>query len=90
MLPFQIPGSPELMDVTLEGLRKHRAVVWQRHGLVTRCEGDIRKAGDMVEFIEAAARYEYMNLINPHSVEGLSDENLRGISKRLHLKQEYF
>ena len=90
MLPFQVPGSPEMMAVTLAGLRRHRAVVWGRHGLVTRCAGSIRKAGDMVEYIETAAHYEYLNLSNPQPVEGLSDEDLRRVAERYNIRQEYF
>ena len=90
MLPFQVPGSTEMMHVTLAGLRRHRAVVWARHGLVTRCGGGIRKAGDMVEYIETAAHYEYLNLLNPHPVEGLSDEELRRVAERFNLRQGFF
>ena len=34
-IPFEIPGSPELMRATLASLQKYRLVVWQKHGSVS-------------------------------------------------------
>ncbi len=90
MLPFQVPGSPELMAGTLEGLRIHRAVVWQRHGIVTRSDESVRKAGDLVEYAETAANFEYINLLSPNPVEGLSDEDIRRVCKQFGVKSIYF
>ena len=90
MLPFQVPGSLELMAATLEGLRNHRAVVWQRHGIVTRSDESVRKAGDLVEYAETAAHFEYINLLSPHPVEGLSDNDLVKVCTQFGVKQTFF
>jgi rhamnulose-1-phosphate aldolase len=90
LLPFQVPGSLELMAATLEGLRNHRAVVWQRHGIVTRSDDSVHKAGDLVEYAETAAHFEYINLLNPHPVEGLSDEEIVRVCQQFNVKQTYF
>lgn len=86
MLPYRIPGSAEQMQVTLEGLRKHRAVVWQRHGVVTRSDASIQKAADLIEYAETAARYEYMNLQAGEPCSGLTNDELRNICAAFNLE----
>lgn len=79
MLPFQVPGSAELMEATRAAMAVHRLVVWQRHGVVSRSEVSLIKAADLVEYAEAAARYEYMNLQAGEPSAGLSEDDLRRI-----------
>lgn len=90
VLPFQMPGSLEQTVVTVEGMRTHRAVVWRRHGIVTRADSSVGKAGDLVEYAEAAAQYEYLNLQAGEPTAGLSDDDLRLICTRLKIEQTFF
>jgi len=90
VLPFKMHGSPEQMAATVAGLREHRAVIWRRHGIVTRADASIGKAADLVEYAEAAARYEYLNLQSGSPGTGLSDEELRMIARRLGIDQHFF
>jgi rhamnulose-1-phosphate aldolase len=50
----------------------------------------VRKAGDLVEYAETAAHFEYINLLSPHPVEGLSDEDLRRICAQFGVIQNFF
>jgi len=59
---FQVPGSPGQMAATVEALARSSAVVWAKHGIVTRSDVSATQAADLVEYIEAAATYEVMNL----------------------------
>lgn len=90
LLPFEIPGSPELMAATLEGLHRYRAVVWQRHGIVTRSEASVQKAGDLVEYAETAAHFEYLNLQLGEPSEGLSDIQMCRICANYGIQQDFF
>jgi len=90
MLPFQVPGSEEQMRVSVDALARHRAVIWARHGIVTRGDSGPAKAGDLVEYAEAAARYEYLNLVAGEPSSGLSDDEIRLICDRLHIQQDFF
>ena len=90
MLPFEVPGSPALMHATLAGLRTHRAVIWQRHGIVARSDHSARKASDLIEYAETAAHYEYLNLLNPRPGEGLSADELRRVCARFEIRQDFF
>jgi rhamnulose-1-phosphate aldolase len=90
MLPFQMPGSPEQAAITSAAMSVYRAVVWQRHGIITRAEGSVHKAGDLVEYAETAARYEYLNLQAGEPSTGLSDAELRLICERWQIEQSIF
>jgi rhamnulose-1-phosphate aldolase len=90
MLPFQVPGSPEQQVVTTAALGRYRGVVWAHHGIVTRADNSVGKAGDLVEYAEAAARYEYLNLAAHEPSSGLSPAEMRQICERLGIEQTYF
>jgi len=90
LIPFRVPGSPELMQGTVEGLRKHRIVVWCKHGVVARSEISIKRASDRVEYAEAAAHYEYLDLANRKMADGLSPEEIREICRVWSIEQNIF
>lgn len=90
MLPFQMPGSSDQMRVTTDALATYRGVVWARHGIVTRSDAGVGKAGDLVEYAEAAAHYEYLNLQVGERSSGLADAEMRLICERLDIDQRYF
>jgi len=78
------------MADTMAGLQIFRAVVWSKHGIVTRSDENVRKAGDLVEYAETAAHFEYLNLQLGRPVEGLSDEELHEICRHNGISQKYF
>jgi rhamnulose-1-phosphate aldolase len=78
-VPFLIPGSPELMAATVTALRSHRVALWAKHGVMARSDLSVKRASDRIEYAEAGARYEYMNLANGEMGEGLSPEEIRAI-----------
>jgi rhamnulose-1-phosphate aldolase len=90
MVPFYVPGSPELMAATMESLRAHRVVVWSKHGVVARSELSVKRATDRIEYAETAAHYEYMNLVNNSMADGLSTEEIQEICRRLEVRQSIF
>jgi rhamnulose-1-phosphate aldolase len=89
-VPFRIPGSPELMQATLESLRKHRIVIWAKHGVMARSDVSVKRAGDRVEYAEVAAKYEYLNLSVGEIGEGLTVEEIRAICKTFNIQQNIF
>jgi len=90
MVPFQVPGSAALEEATVASLRLHRIVVWCKHGVVARSDLSIKRAADRVEYAEAAASYEYLDLVNHSAAEGLTPEEVRAICKAFDIKQEIF
>ncbi len=89
-IPFRIPGSPELMAANVECLRKHRIVIWAKHGVMARSDVSVKRAADRVEYAETSAKYEYLNLTVGEAGQGLSAEELRTICKTFDIKQKIF
>ena len=79
VLPFMLPGSDTLMAANVESLRRHRIVVWGKHGVMARSDVSVTRAVDRIEYAEAAARYEYMDLVAGGRGEGLTIEEMRSI-----------
>jgi len=89
-IPFRLPGSSELMSDTVELLRKHRIVIWAKHGVMARSDVSVKRAADRVEYAEAAAKYEYLNLSAGEIAKGLSVEEIREICKTFNVQQNIF
>lgn len=89
-VPFRTPGSRELMAATVEALASHRIIVWARHGVVARSEVSVLKAADLVEYVEAAARYEYLNIAAGEPTSGLTTGELLAICGSLGITQTVF
>jgi rhamnulose-1-phosphate aldolase len=79
ILPFMVPGSDELMAANVASLRRHRIVVWSKHGVMARSDVSVTRAVDRIEYAEAGARYEYMDLVAGGKGEGLTREEMRAI-----------
>jgi rhamnulose-1-phosphate aldolase len=89
-IPFRIPGSPELMSGNVESLRKHRIVIWAKHGVMARSDVSVKRAADRVEYAETAAKYECLNLSVGEIAEGLSVDEIRAICTTFRIKQNIF
>jgi rhamnulose-1-phosphate aldolase len=90
LAPFKLPGSPDLMKANVELLRKHRIVVWAKHGVMARSDVSVKRAADRVEYAETGAKYEYLNLTVGEIGEGLSTEEMRAICKAFDVQQNIF
>lgn len=90
VVPFQVPGSAALMQATVASLRTHRIVVWCKHGVVARSDISIKRAADRVDYAEAAAQYEYLDLANHNMADGLSPDEIRAICAAWSIDQKIF
>ena len=79
VLPFMVPGSAQLMEANIAGLRTHRVVLWGKHGVMARSDISVTRAADRIEYAETAARYEYMDLLAGGRAEGLSGDEMRAV-----------
>jgi rhamnulose-1-phosphate aldolase len=89
VLPFETPGSHAQAAATAEAMHIYSAVVWARHGVIVRDE-DVRHTADLIEYAEAAAHYEYLNVQAGEPSSGLSDDELRRMCQQLGIKQTMF
>ncbi len=78
-LPFMVPGSAELMENNVAGLRDHQIVLWAKHGVMARSDASPLGACDKIEYAETGALYEYKNLATGGRGQGLSDQELRRV-----------
>ncbi len=90
IVPFQLPGSAALMQATTESLRRHRIVVWSKHGVMARSDVSIKRAADRVEYAETAAKYEFLNLQLGEPAQGLTPEEIRAICAAFDVNQDIF
>jgi rhamnulose-1-phosphate aldolase len=78
---FQVPGSPGQMKATVAALARSSAVVWAKHGIVTRSDTSATQAADLVEYLEAAAYYEVMNLGMGSPAHGLESDERSAVAQ---------
>lgn len=90
VLPFIMPGSAELMESSLRALRKHKVIIWGKHGVLARSDVSVKRACDIVEYVETGARYECMNLRLGEIAEGLTAAQVRAIAATLGFHQSVF
>jgi len=90
VLPFLLPGSAQLMEATLESMKTHQVVLWSKHGLIVRSDHSVKKAVDLIEYLETAARFEYMNFANHDTADGLSNEEMRTFCDTYGIRQSIY
>ena len=89
-VPFLVPGSGELVVATRAALKHRQLAVWSRHGIMARSDGSVMHACDLIEYAEAAARYEYLNLAAGEPAKGLTADEIRAICKSANVEQSIF
>jgi rhamnulose-1-phosphate aldolase len=80
IVPFLTPGSNALMQATVEQLREHALALWCKHGVMARADSSLDHAVDLIEYVEAAAHYEYLDLAAGSPADGLTPDELQAIS----------
>ena len=81
-----VPGSRMLMEANVESLRRHRIVLWSKHGVMSRSDVSVTRAVDRIEYAETAARFEYMDLVNGERAEGLTLDEMRAVVEIFEVK----
>jgi rhamnulose-1-phosphate aldolase len=89
VLPFETPGTVEQGLMTADALREHRLVVWAQHGVIARSTLGPQAAADLVDYAEAAATYEVLDLNAGRPADGLSLDQLRTIAQRFGVSPDY-
>lgn len=79
-IPFVLPGSVELGAATIPALKKHRVVIWQKHGTLA-VGPDPHSAFDLVDTLEKAARIWLDCRAAGFDPEGLSPLEVQEIAR---------
>lgn len=87
---FRAPGTMRLTEETLRALGNHEFVIWARHGAVARSHKSFMNAYDLIEYIETAATYEYMNLTIGEESGGILVEEILEFARTAGIAQTVF
>jgi len=90
IVPFTIPGSDELAALNSGLFRTHRLIIWAKHGVMACSDISVKHASDRIEYAEASARYEFMNLAAGEIGDGLTPQEIRSICIAFNVRQNYF
>jgi rhamnulose-1-phosphate aldolase len=82
VLPFITPGTPEQGAATTAAIRDHRLLIWSKHGVVARSNAGPLAAADLIEYAEASAAYETLDLACGQPADGMSDDELKAVAAR--------
>jgi len=77
---YRCPGSEELADVTVEALKKHRVVLWEKHGCAAIARNPY-EAFDLIDILDKAASTYIMCRSLGREPSGLSQEQLKEIDR---------
>jgi len=76
LIPFELPGSMELAEKTLEKLKDHQVVLWEKHGCLAIGDS-IAAAMDKIDMFSKAARLWLVCRNAGFDPQGLSQEQLQ-------------
>lgn len=82
IVPFITPGTPVQGRLTTEAATRSRVVIWAKHGVVAHAAGGPLAAVDLIDYVEAAARYEVCDIQGGRLADGLTLDELRSIALR--------
>jgi len=79
-IPFTVPGTEKISKMTVETLRHHDIVVWEKHGVMA-IGATISEAFDLIDLMAKAAGIFFTVRNAGYYPEGLSDAQLGQIKK---------
>lgn len=80
LVPYYIPGSDELAQATIKALKKHDAVLWEKHGCLAIGK-DVLETLDQIDILNKAARIFFRCKSAGLEPEGLSAAQLRELER---------
>ena len=87
IIPYKIPGSIELADATLEQIKTHDVVLWEKHGTVA-VGTDIMDAFDQTDVLCKAAQIYLSARSLGSEPEGMTPEAVREIQEVFNLPRK--
>ncbi len=85
MVPYEVPGTLELADLTVKALENHDFAVWEKHGVLGVGE-ELVEIFDLLDTLnKSAIMYGYVKACG-HQPEGLTQAQLDGLIKPFNIK----
>ncbi len=84
IIPYKMPSSLELAAATVEGLKNHDVVMWEKHGVVA-IGNDALEAFDQIDVLSKAAQIYLTARSMGFEPEGMTDESLEELKVAFNL-----
>ena len=78
LVPYEVPGSLDLADLTLRQLENHDFVAWEKHGFLGTGR-DLLETFDLIDTLSKSAQTYFLCKQAGFEPEGLTDEQIRGL-----------
>ena len=78
VVPYEVPGSLDLADLTLKTLEKHDFAAWEKHGFMGVGK-DLIETFDLIDTLSKSAQTYFYCRQAGHQPEGLSDKQIEGL-----------
>jgi rhamnulose-1-phosphate aldolase len=87
VVPYEVPGTMELADLTLLALQSHDVVIWEKHGCLAIGENLI-DAFDAIDTLSKSAQIFFYCQTAGLAPEGLTQNNFRDLIQAFKLEVE--
>lgn len=77
-VPYEVPGTLDIADLTLSVLEKHDIVVWEKHGVLAVGES-LADTFDLIDTLSKSAQIFAFARMCGYSPEGLTKEQIEGL-----------
>ena len=84
MVPYEIPGTVELARATVEQLKSHDIVCWEKHGILAVGE-DVIECFDAIDTLSKSAQIYFSARMTGYEPEGLTDTELDDLAEAFSL-----
>lgn len=74
-VPFELPGSAEIADATVESLKNHSLALWEKHGVFSIAP-NLNDCYDLIDIIAKSAKIFFLCSSTGNLPQGLSNEQL--------------
>ncbi len=79
-VPFMMPGSNKIATATIIALKNHQIALWEKHGVFSIADS-LNNCYDLIDIIAKSAKMYFMCASTGVLPQGLSDEQLKELSK---------
>ena len=84
VVPYKVPGSVDLAQGTLNELEDYDVVLWEKHGVFAKGK-DVMDAFDQIDVLSKSAKIYIDSKCMGFEPEGMSDEQMRELSRLFNL-----
>jgi rhamnulose-1-phosphate aldolase len=79
-VPYTLPGTEKIAELTIKAFENHRLVLWEKHGCIAIAE-NIVKAYDITETITKSAKIYFMCKSAKFKPECISDKQIKELAQ---------